>query len=495
MKSKRLSLYTIINKDQKAVGFQRNKAQEILEKRKDELKAKYGRIRLIILKGRQMGITTNEAISWLDDAIIFANQNIWILAQVDKTRDEIFDKVKTAYLRMPGVLKLNDGKTWVKPTTKYSTKKELEFLENHSKIAVITDSRGGTRSKLHISEFAFINDAAELLAGTLPSVPKNGDIIIESTANWYGNEFEKLRNKYYWKDSNEWACIFLGWWLMPEYNLPIEEWETIDLPKELEHLNKPMIDGTILTPEQKKRYLNMYNSQTNPDYAFQEYPSTPEEAFLNTGRPVFSTNIIKNLICPPYTLDPIIPDLRIYKQPRENMQVTYGGDTSEWVTNGDNSVIIIRDRETAELLACFYGLVDPWDGLCDVVERLVDLWYWGRIWVEKNNTWHAFYAKAKERKRFPMCYVAETEGKIFDKSTYDVGRVTNQKTRPILMTDYKQAINKGFIKEMDERIKTELFTFIYNDKMKEEAQIGHHDDGIMADAIGWQMRKTPLAEY
>ena len=63
MKSKRLSLYTIINKDQKAVGFQRNKAQEILEKRKDELKAKYGRIRLIILKGRQMGITTNEAIS------------------------------------------------------------------------------------------------------------------------------------------------------------------------------------------------------------------------------------------------------------------------------------------------------------------------------------------------------------------------------------------------------------------------------------------------
>lgn len=54
MKSKRLNLYTIINKDQKAVGFQRNKAQEILEKRKDELKAKYGRIRLIILKGRQM---------------------------------------------------------------------------------------------------------------------------------------------------------------------------------------------------------------------------------------------------------------------------------------------------------------------------------------------------------------------------------------------------------------------------------------------------------
>jgi hypothetical protein len=87
MKSKRLQLYTIINKDQEAVGFKRNKAQELLEKRKKELKEKYGRVRLIILKGRQMGITTNEAISGLDTAIIKPNQNIGILAQVDKTRD------------------------------------------------------------------------------------------------------------------------------------------------------------------------------------------------------------------------------------------------------------------------------------------------------------------------------------------------------------------------------------------------------------------------
>lgn len=247
-----------------------------------------------------------------------------------------------------------DGKERYKPQTKYSTKKELEFLDNHSKIAVITDSRGGTWSKLHISEFAFINNAAELLAGTLPSVPSTGDIIIESTANGYGNEFEKLRNKYYNNDSYERACIFLGRWLMPEYTLELEEGEVINLPPALAHLNKPMVDGTILTEEQKKRYLNMYNSQTNPDYAFQEYPSTPEEAFLNTGTPVFRTDILKNLISPTYTIDAIYPDLRIYRAPRPNMQVTYGGDTSAGVPGGDNSCIIVRDWETAELLACYY---------------------------------------------------------------------------------------------------------------------------------------------
>lgn len=441
-----------------------------------------------------MWITTNEAISWLDDAVIFANQNIWILAQVDTTRDEIFDKVKTAYLKLPEALKLNDWKIRYKPLTKYSTKKELEFLDNHSKIAVITDSRWWTRSKLHISEFAFISNAWELLAGTLPSVPKDWDIIIESTANWFGNEFELLWHKYYNNDSYEWSCIFLWWWLMPEYALPLEKWEEVKLPAELKHLDNPMIDWTVLTPEQKKRYLNMYNSQTNPDYAFQEYPSTPEEAFLNTWKPVFKANIIKNLICPEYTEDLLIPNLRIYRKPT-SWQCVYGIDTSEWVNGWDNSCVMVRDRETSQLLACFYWLTDPWDWLCNIVDRLVELWYWGRIWPEINNTWHAFLAKAKERERYPLLYVRETVDRTFDRLTQVAWWLTDSKTRPIMMAEYKNAVMKDMaILEQDERVKAEMFTFIYNEKMKEEAQVWYHDDWIMADAICWQMRKYPMPE-
>lgn len=438
-----------------------------------------------------MWITTNEAISWLDDAVMKANQNIWILAQVDKTRDEIFDKVKTAYTRLPQAVRLNDWRVRYKPTTKYSTKKELEFQENHSKIAVITDSRWWTRSKLHISEFAFINNAAELLAWTLPSVPKNWDIIIESTANWFGNEFEQLWNKYYWKDSYERSCIFLGWWLMPEYALPVEEWEIVKLPKELEHLNKPMLDGTILTEEQKKRYLNMYNSQTNPDYAFQEYPSTPEEAFLNTWTPVFKATDIKALITPNYTEDPVIEWLRIYKEPTE--ECVYWWDTAEWVTDWDNWVIVVRDRETADLLACYYWICEPWY-LVDVIDRLVELWYIWRIWVEKNNTWYAFYQCVKERSPAwqALLYHANTIETDNDHMTTNLWWQTNSKTRPVLMRDYKVAVKDKLLTQQDERIKTEMFTFIYNDKMKEVAQEWCHDDGIMADSICWQMRKYPV---
>ena len=493
-KDKRLQIYKIINKEQMEVPFERNPAQVILEKRKCELREKYWRIRLIILKGRQMWITTNEAISGLDDAVMYSNQNIWILAQVDKTRAEIFDKVKTAYTRLPDSIKLNDWYVWYKPTTKYSTKQELEFLENHSKISIITDSRWWTWSKLHISEFAFINNATELLAWTLPSVPKSSDIIIESTANGYWNEFEMLWNKYYWKDSYEWSCIFLGWWIMPEYTLPLEEGEVIKLPKQLEHLNKPMIDWTILSEWQKKWYLNMFNSYTNPDYAFQEYPSTPEEAFMNTWTPVFKTNVIKALTSPNYREDDIIPDLRIYKEAPE-WQVVIGWDTSAWVNGWDYSCIIVRDRETAELLACYYWYTDPWDWLCKVVDRLVNLWYRWRIGVEKNNTWYAFYTKAKEYDWYSLCYITNTVDRTYDRQTQEIWWITNAKTRPILMEDYKVAINQWFITEVDDRVKKEMHTFIYNEKMKEEAQVGYHDDWIMTDSICRQMRKYPLAEF
>lgn len=445
------------------------------------------------MKGRQMGITTNEAISWLDDAVIFPNQNIWILAQVDTTRDEIFDKVKTAYLKLPEALKLNDGKIRYKPQTKYSTKKELEFLDNHSKIAVITDSRWWTWSKLHISEFAFIANAWELLAGTLPSVPKDWDIIIESTANGFWNEFELLRHKYYNNDSYEWSCIFLWWWLMPEYDLPVEKWEIVKLPPELEHLNKPMIDGTVLSEWQKKRYLNMYNSQTNPDYAFQEYPSTPEEAFLNTWKPVFKSSVIKALIEPNYTEDDIIPDLRIYR-PATERQVVFWIDTSEWVNGWDYCSIEVRDWETAELMACYYWHTDPWEWLCDIVDRLIALGYRWRIGAEKNNTWYAFYSEAKKRERYVLCYVNETVDRTYDRITQEIWWVTNTKTRPIMMAEYKVAINKWLITEMDSRVKAELFTFIYDEKMKEVAQVWYHDDWIMADAICRQMRKYPVPE-
>jgi hypothetical protein len=60
---------------------------------------------------------------------------------------------------------------------------------------------------------------------------------------------------------------------------------------------------------------------------FQEYPSTPEEAFLTTGDTVFSLQTIKNLPKQPFTEDGKYPKLRIYRPPTD--YCLYGIDTAE----------------------------------------------------------------------------------------------------------------------------------------------------------------------
>jgi len=71
---------------------------------------------------------------------------------------------------------------WHKPTTKYDSKTEYHF-SNNSVIKVSLDSRSGTPTGLHITELAFRDDAEGMMTGTLPSVPKNAPITVETTAN------------------------------------------------------------------------------------------------------------------------------------------------------------------------------------------------------------------------------------------------------------------------------------------------------------------------
>lgn len=96
--------------------------------------------------------------------------------------------------------------------------------------------------------------------------------------------------------------------------------EVIKLPPELAHL-----DALDLDDEQKKRYLQQYDILGRD--VFQEYPSTPEEAFLTTGDTVFSLQLVKNLSILPYKEDEKIAKLRIYASPKDNC--LYGIDTAE----------------------------------------------------------------------------------------------------------------------------------------------------------------------
>ena len=489
-KNRRLKhCYKIVGKKAAVLPFIKNKAQEIVAEKIQEIRLKNkGKkmLQLLILKGRQLWITTYACINNLDEVMVKKNLNTAIVAHKLTKQREIFKKVEYAFTNFPQILKLKNGQIFRKPNTRFQTSSEI-FLKTNSGIQVTLDSRSGTFQKVHITELAFRPDAEEMITGTLPSVPdEGGEIIIETTANGVGNYFHQLWTENYQNTKAERQCLFLGWWLAEEYKLEenerVEEWE-LHLPNELLHLNNPMVDGTVLTEEQKRWYLAKYKSLWKR--CFQEYPSTPEEAFLTTGDPFFNLEMVKQYARLPFTIDSEFKDLRIYK-PAKYKYCMYGVDTAAGGEDWDYSSIRVRDQDL-NLLAAYYWRMEP-DELCKVIDRLMKLGYVGVLGIENNNTGIATIAESKKYVWHSLIFKERTVDKTTNRVTHKLWWNTNGKTRPLLLSDYKSLYTGGLIPNIDEYLRHEMYTFLYNSKNRPEASAGNHDDAVMSDAICCYMR-------
>ena len=277
------SLYKIIIKgdegqDDLVIPFRPNRAQRRFMSRLHH--------RNIILKARQLGFTTLIAIAWLDHALFNANVRCGIIAQNREVAEEIFrDKVKFAYDNLPPVLR--DAMP-----LESCTKSEMLFAHNNSSIRVATSVRGGTIHRLHVSEFGkicakFPDKAKEVVTGSIPAVPKSGILVIESTAEGREGEFYDMTQRSIALHQQKKALThrdyrfhFFAWWQAPEYRMPADSVQLTD--KDVAYFEKiePQIGETI-DPEQRAWYVATRNSDFagNPERMWQEYPSTPDEAF------------------------------------------------------------------------------------------------------------------------------------------------------------------------------------------------------------------------
>lgn len=463
------NLYKITDKHAKSVVFRMNEAQKKFYRIEKEHE------RIIVLKARQLWMTTYKCISGLDRCLFYPNQNIIITAHKQEKQREIFTKVKYAFEQIPeNPIKLSDGTVRKKPTPKYDSVNELYFPDNNSRIKVSLDSRSWTPTALHITELAFRQDARQMMTGTLPSVPKGAPITIETTANWVGNYFYEL-----WKRSED-TWNFYPFFL-PRYedsNYRSEN-KYISTPSEIDHIDRLPIDD-----QQKQWYIERWQDLWRE--VFQEFPSSPEEAFLATWDCVFNSKQVKSLPKLDYEIDQRYKDLRIYSNPRWYCYLWV--DTAWWSIEGDYSTIVVRDR-SLKLLAMYYWHKEP-DALCDIIDHLYRLWYKGVIWVERNNTWLATILKAKEYIWHDNLYAEKSIDKITNKRTKKYWRNTTSNTRPVMLAEYEEAVRKWDITTLDERLRSEMYTFYYNEKNRPEALQWAHDDAIMADAICLQMTKS-----
>ncbi len=274
------NLYYIKDKQGEKVIFKPNWAQKML------MKPHYLNI---ILKARQLGITTYHALLFLDTCLFNENVNAAIIADTKPNAREIFiDKVKFAYDCLPEWLKI------LVPACRDNVN-ELRF-SNGSVFRVGTSLRSGTLQLLHITEFAKIcvenpKKANEIVSGAINTVQAGQFCCIESTARGREGAFYDMCKKALDKHSEDkklnemdWKFWFFSWFQHPEYvldpkNVLINKEQTSyfdDLEKRL--------DVRIL-PEQRAWYV--MKAETQGDYMTREYPSTPEESFQSANEGLY----------------------------------------------------------------------------------------------------------------------------------------------------------------------------------------------------------------
>lgn len=281
------NLYYIKDKQGNKVLFEPNWAQQKL------LRPHYLNI---ILKARQLGVTTYHALLFLDTCLFNENMNAAIIADNKPNAREIFvDKVKFAYDNLPD---------WLKRlvVAEKDNVNELRF-SNGSVFRVGTSLRSGTLQLLHITEYAKIcvenpKKANEIRSGALNTLQTGQFCCIESTARGREGSFYDLCKTAMDKEISQealsdldWKFWFFPWWQHPDYTLDSNNIlitkEKKDYFDELER----KLDIT-LTAEQRAWYVKKEETQT--DYMMREYPSTPEESFQSANEGLyFGTHMSK----------------------------------------------------------------------------------------------------------------------------------------------------------------------------------------------------------
>jgi hypothetical protein len=273
----------IKTKESELVPLVLNAAQRILHDAVEEELRTKRRVRIIILKGRQQGLSTYVGGRIFSNVTQNKARKAMVVTHVADSTRALFDMTRRYYDNVPQVLK---------PSTRYASRRELYFNQLDSAYVVATAGgenigRSETLSDVHVSELAFwqASSAKENLNGLLQAVPDADGtfVFIESTAKGY-NLFQE-----YWAGAvagtNGYRPVFIPWFLQPEYRAEVPEgFERTPTEEELVTLYK--LDNEQL---QWRRYKI---GQNGIDLFRQEYPCTPEEAFLASGRPVFDPDVV-----------------------------------------------------------------------------------------------------------------------------------------------------------------------------------------------------------
>ena len=256
------------------IPFVFNSAQEYLHKRLEQQIRTFGRVRALILKGRQQGCSTYVSGRFYHKTTRLKGKSAFILSHESKTTRKLFAIVERFHTRCPIPLR---------PETDTESKQQLVFAKQEGDYSVGTAGnedvgRGGTLQYFHGSEVAFWENTDGIETGIMQSVADlpGTEIILESTANGPGNMFyQKCMDAL--EGKGDYILVFIPWYWQPEYSR--ETPANFELTDD-ELLLKTQFD---LTNEQVYWRRKKVEELRSVWKFRQEYPMTVQDAFVTSG--------------------------------------------------------------------------------------------------------------------------------------------------------------------------------------------------------------------
>lgn len=508
------NLYKIENEQGHLVQFKLRPAQELLFRCMWWLN--------IVLKARQLGFSTAIDIYLLDEALFNKTIKCGIIAQDQKAAGEIFrTKIEIPFDNLPG---------WLKACFPIESRRGgasggYILFKHGSSIQVATSFRSGTVQRLHVSEHGKIcakypEKAKEVRTGTLNAIHPGCIAFIESTAEGVGGDFYEMSiNSLELANANaelsqmDWKFHFFAWWQDPKYKAPAPKGGLVLTKTQEEYfagIERAM--NMTLSDEQKQWYIGKEREQKAE--MKQEFPSTPLEAFLTSGRRVFDPIDTLNAMgecIPPLLVYDVNPStgernkvrkpesldeqgvkslenlLLVWELPDEEADYVIGADVAEGLEHGDRSSFDVVNKKTGEQVAHWFGHLDT-ERFAKLLAHIGRFYNMAYIGPERNNHGHAVLNTLKNIYPVRRIYSEEYLDRVADEEKKQLGWITTRHSKPILAEGLKSLFrfNKSGIRWIGTI--NEATTYVYDAKGSMNAQEGCYDDQIMSYMIAQEMR-------
>lgn len=535
-------------KNSELVPLEFNEAQLRVHRMVAKQRQESGRVRAIVLKARQEGVSTYTAARFFRGMHLRAGVKAMVIADSLDRAGVLFDIYQRYLQNVPDELA---------PAGKAVSQRKRMAFAHDSELSVrpASDTEAGRAQTIHLihaSEIAFWGslgvDASATWTSLMQAVPHQGsEVIVESTAKGAGGLFHQMWENAENNDSG-WLSIFLPWWIHKEYQLTCSA-ETRDLIESTkdEFEEQALTEGIwyegsphILSFDQLawRRMVIVENFGGDRERLGrdavrnfqQEYPATAEEAFLVSGACFFDEDALRlmtrtageptmrgRLVLDPNDMVRLVPAdrgfVRVYEQPDPEKHYVIGADTAEGKLvaarmghedtergGRDYSSAVVYDVHEKRVVAELHGRIAP-EVFAEQLRLLGNYYACGGgktgsdrqvalIGVERSHSsGQTVLRLLREHYHYPRLYWARE----FNKLTKRVGRVlgwnTTVETRMPMLDELGMLVRQGQLSVPSKDVVREMVTFIVWEDGKPAAEEGCHDDRVIALGIANQMAR------